>query len=316
MHSLKAQHNLQHIKSLSERRLGQVLAALRWDATATCGGASGSFAQGDIVEYRREGYMSQLVRVLEVAQTRHWVQTVSIWSKSEFHAEQAQLSPVAHMQQRLLTELQAPNCDEVRIEYEASLLTALMLTPPKLAPAPTADNPEEHTAAQSRSRSRSPTEKPAHGATRHSKHREEAAGGSPEPCMKDVSQLEPDKVVRTQTHQTTQRDVYYPKRDQAQKTQDSRNSHPSRLSSNSQPHVAQPQPQLTTATLTTATVTTITLAQPATATKPQPDPNCIVLSSGENTQLQSQPPPLFDMASGSSTVERLGFADTGTRGRD
>jgi hypothetical protein len=69
MHS-EAQLSLKHISSLSKRRLGQLLAALRWDATAFCGGADGSFVAGNYAEHTREGFVGTVVEVLYVDQTR------------------------------------------------------------------------------------------------------------------------------------------------------------------------------------------------------------------------------------------------------
>ena len=223
MHS-EAQLSLNHISTLGKRRLGQLLAALRWDANPFCGGADGSFVAGNFAEHAREGYVGTVVEVLSADQTRLKVRVFPA-ANSAFHPEPSELVPIARMQQRILAELQQPGCDEVRLELEAAQVLALMVESSR-KPAPSHDKTadSEPTAEHSRSRSRSPPEQ-------HQQPPAEARDKHRNPKLAGV----PDKVIRTKT----KTEVFYSGR-RSSKSQ--RESH-ARVDSHRESHVPSPQPQ-------------------------------------------------------------------------
>lgn len=97
MPTYKAQHNFEHIHSLGGNRLRELVRALEWNSTQFCGGANGVFTSGNYAEFSRENYMSCVVKIKTVVETRFWVETVGPYSNSSFLVQRDQLGTIQDM---------------------------------------------------------------------------------------------------------------------------------------------------------------------------------------------------------------------------
>jgi hypothetical protein len=71
--------------------------------------------------------MSCVVQIKTITETRFWVETVGAYSNSSFFVQREQLGTIHDMQTRILAELRTPDCDEIRLDVEATEILALML---------------------------------------------------------------------------------------------------------------------------------------------------------------------------------------------